>query len=273
MQQDATTRALQAQRVVAGYRPDQTVLHGVDLALQHGELLCILGPNGSGKSTLLRCLLGLLPVSSGQVIVAGQDASELTSKQRATSMAYVPQRSFAAFSLTVREVVLTGRFAHGGMLGLAGQADREASDRAMERCGVTSLSGRLFEELSGGEAQCVMIARALAQQTRIVLLDEPTSHLDLKNQTMIYELMQSLARDNRLGVLCVSHDVNLASRFADRLVMMNHGKVVTEGKPAAVLTEANLEATYQTPVELLKVERHALPLVVAKMSRQESRQQ
>lgn len=257
---------LQASGVVAGYRPQHTVLHGVDLTLDRASLLCILGPNGSGKSTLLRCLLGLLATTSGQIEVLGRRLCAMSSRHRAAMMAYVPQRSESAFTMTAREVVLTGRYAHGGVLGLAGPADIQAAEQAMSRCGIGDLSERMFEELSGGEAQCVMIARALAQQAELMLLDEPTSHLDLKNQTAIYQLMRSLAHDNGLGVLCVSHDVNLATRFADRLVMMNRGRVVADGEPAEVLTQANLEATYETPVELLKVERRALPLVVARPS-------
>lgn len=263
---DDAQAILHAKELVAAYTPTQTVLQGLDIALHRRELVCILGQNGSGKSTLLRCLLGLLKFKTGEVTIQGTSLRVMSPKQVATAVAYVPQRSESTFAFTVREVVLTGRYAHGGLLGFADGSDVAAAEQAMEQCGISSLGGRLFGELSGGEAQCVMIARALAQRTKIMLLDEPTSHLDLKNQTQIYQMMRSLAHEHELGVMCVSHDVNLAARFADRLVMMHGGVVVADGKPADVLTEANLEATYDTKVDLLNVERLTLPLVIARDS-------
>ena len=251
-----------ARALVAGYRPGQRVLAGVDLTVAHGEFVCVLGPNGSGKSTLLRCLLGLLQPQAGEACVEGESISDMPAARLARAVAYVPQTVTPAFAYTVREVVLTGRYAHGGLLGLASPADRAAADEAMGRCHVAPLADRLMGELSGGEAQCVMIARAVAQQTGIVLLDEPTSHLDLKNQAAIYRLMQSLAHDHGKAVLCVSHDVNLAARFADRLVMMNSGHILADGAPEVVLTESNLQAVYETAVRLLRVAGERLPMVV-----------
>ena len=254
--------ALSACELVAGYRSGQRVLDGINVTLSHGELVCILGPNGSGKSTLLRCLLGLLKPLTGSIEIEGQTITTMPPAILARQMAYVPQRTATAFAMTVREVVLTGRFAHGGVLGLATPDDIEAAQEAMHRCGVTSLSDRLMDELSGGEAQCVMIARAVAQHTRIMLLDEPTSHLDLKNQSAIYRLMRSLAHEFHQGVLCVSHDVNLAARFADRLIMMNSGQIVADGEPAKVMTKVNLEVTYETMVRLLQIDDEIVPVVM-----------
>jgi iron complex transport system ATP-binding protein len=233
-----------------GYRPGQEVLRGVELALEPRAVTTILGPNGSGKTTLLRCLLGEHGPGQGSILLGGRDVHELGPRERARALAYVPQLPSSAFAFTVRELVAMGRYAHQGPLGLASSEDLAQVDRALERTGTAAFADRALGELSGGEAQCVMIARALAQQPRIMLLDEPTSHLDLRNQLLISRLVRELCHEQGMAALVVGHDINLAARHSDRLVLFAGGRVAASGSPAVVLRSELLEATYGVPVDL-----------------------
>ena len=242
---------LEARDVAFAYHVGEPVLRGVSLTAAAGKLLCVLGPNGSGKTTLLRCLLGLLRPAGGQIVLDGQPLPRHSRRQLARLMAYVPQTPQSAFAFTVRELVLMGRLAHTGLLGLAGKQDLAVARQAMIMTGTEALAERTLEELSGGEAQCAMVARALAQQPSVMLLDEPTSHLDLRNQLVIHRMMQRLAHDWGMAVVCISHDVNLAARFADELVLMRAGQVIAAGAAAAVVRADLLEQTYDVKVELI----------------------
>ncbi len=255
---------LRASGVAFGYRADQTVLHGVDFTAQTGELRCILGPNGSGKTTLLRCLLGQLTPTAGQIELDGKVLGHHSRGGMARRMAYVPQFPRTAFAFTVREIILMGRYAHSGMLGLASENDLAVGRLAMRMTKTELLADRTLDELSGGEAQRVMIARALAQQPSVLLLDEPTSHLDIKNQLLIYAMMRRLAHDWQMAVVCVSHDVNVAGRFADRVALMRDGRVVADEEPAKVMTRDLLRKTYDVEVDLIAVPDEHVPLIRAR---------
>jgi iron complex transport system ATP-binding protein len=228
------------------------VLHEVNLEARPGRLACLLGPNGSGKTTLLRCMLGSLRPTAGQVLLGGRPIDRHTARQAARMLAYVPQFPRMAFAFAVREVVLLGRYAHTGVMGLARPADRAVAEQALAMTEMAHLADRTFDELSGGEAQRVMIARALAQQPRVLLLDEPTSHLDVRNQLAIYRMMVRVAHDWPMAVVCVSHDVNLAGRFGDELVMLRQGRIVASGPPAEVVRPDVLRRTYDVEVELVE---------------------
>lgn len=255
---------LQAQDVVFEYRPGVPVLRGVSLQAAPGRLTCILGRNGSGKTTLLRCLLGRLAPKSGTILLDGLDLRRYSSGGLARVLAYVPQIPASAFAFTVREIVLMGRFAHGGPLGLAGAKDLTVANLAMQMTETLAFADRTLEELSGGEAQCVMIARALAQQSAVMLLDEPTSHLDIKNQLMIYRMMQRLAHDWGMAVVCVSHDVNMAARFADELVLMREGQVLAGGTPDQVIRQDILCQAYDVQIDLVRAGDDPIPLIRAR---------
>ena len=242
------------------YRVGAEVLHGVDMAAHLGELLCVLGPNGSGKTTLLRCLLGQLALSQGAITLAGRDLARYSAMELARLVSYVPQNAGSAFAFTVAQVVMMGRTPHMGRLGLPSDVDRRVVAAAMEMTGTTELAGRDLETLSGGERQTVMITRALAQQPQVMLLDEPTSHLDVKHQLDIYRLMAKLAHDWGMAVVCVSHDVNLAGRFADRLMLLREGRRAAAGTPGEVIGAEVLEAVYQVPMRLVDV---GLPVPMA----------
>jgi len=246
-----STPRLEARGLVAGYGAAEAVLRGVDLALEHGVFTCVLGPNGAGKTTLLRAMLGTLAPRAGQVLLEGRPLREVPPRERARRVAYVPQVPTSAFAFTVRELVAMGRHAHQGALGLASFADREAVERALARTGARDLADRTLDELSGGEAQCAMIARALAQAPSVLLLDEPTSHLDLRNQLLVYDLIRDLAHEEGVAVLCIGHDVNLAARHADRLLLLRDGRVLSAGPPAEVLRSEVLSACYGVDVDLV----------------------
>jgi ABC-type cobalamin/Fe3+-siderophores transport system ATPase subunit len=255
---------LEARDLAFAYRPEQPVLHQAALQVNEGHFVCILGPNGSGKTTLLRCILRQITPSAGVIHLSGRDLASYSPRELARTLAYVPQFPRSAFNFTVQELVLMGRFAHTGALGLAGQQDRAVAHLAMEMTGTLPFASRTLEELSGGEAQCVMIARALAQQPSLTLLDEPTSHLDIKNQLLIYRMMRRLAHDWNMGVLCVSHDLNLAARFADDLVLLRKGEMVCAGPPAQVIESDLLSQTYDVTIELIKLPGEEIPIIWAR---------
>jgi len=254
---------LEALGLSFAYRPGAPVLAGLDLAARPGRLRFRLGRNGSGKTTLLRCLLGRLAPSGGQIRLMGIPLSGRRPRERARLLAYVPQQPQSAFAFTVRELVLMGRHAHTGALGLAGPADLEAAERALEAAGLSRLAERTLEELSGGEAQCAMIARALAQEPRVLLLDEPASHLDLAHQVRVHRLLRELAAERGVALVCVSHDINLAARFADELCFLQGGRVAASGAPADVLRKELLEAVFGVRVRLVECPGRSVPLVGA----------
>jgi iron complex transport system ATP-binding protein len=246
-----------------GYRTGQLVLDGVSLVATEGQFVSLLGPNGSGKTTLLRCLMNQLRPAAGSVTLRGKMASAYSQRALARILAYVPQFPVSEFALPVRELVLLGRYAHSGVLGIAAPLDLAVASLAMQMTDTLAFADRLLDELSGGEAQRVMIARALAQQPAILLLDEPTSHLDLKSQTHIHRMIQRIAHEWPMVVLGASHDVNLAARFADVLVLMKQGRVVASGTPREVIRRETLEETYETRIELLEAPGWPVPIVVA----------
>ncbi len=245
------------------YLPGQAVLQGVDLFASAGRLTCLLGPNGSGKTTLLRCLLGLLRPTAGGIFINDRALRAHSARELARMLAHVPPIPSSAFAFNVRELVLTGRFAYTGVLGLAGDSDLGIAEQAMIMTETTAFADRTLSELSGGEAQRVMVARALAQQPSVMLLDEPTSHLDIKNQLVIYRMMRRLAEDWQMAVICVSHDVNLAARFADDMVLMRDGQVLAAGEPVEVIRRDVLGEAYGVDVELIDVPGRPVPLVQA----------
>jgi len=258
---------IEATGLAFAYRHGADVLKDISLRADAGKLVCVLGPNGSGKTTLLRCLLGRLAPKAGTIRLDERNLADYDAKALARRLAYVPQVATSAFGFTVMELVLMGRFAHAGPLGLAGEHDRAVARQAMIMTETTDLAGRTLDELSGGEAQRVMIARALAQQPTAMLLDEPTSHLDIRNQLIIYEMMQRLAHEWTMAVVCVSHDVNLAARFADTLVLMRDGQIVAAGSGPDVIRADILQRVYDVAVDLIPTgDAGRTPLVWARQA-------
>jgi len=232
-----------------GYR-DREVGRGLDVKLQQGEVLALLGPNGSGKTTLLKTLLGILTPLAGEPTIDGTPIGRLSAGERARRIAYVPQSHTPSFAFTVETIVLMGRTAHGNLFSAPSGADRAVAARALERFGIAALSTRPYTMISGGERQLVMLARALAQEPRFIVLDEPTASLDFGNQGKVLREMRALAASGH-GVLFTTHDPNHALRAADRAFLMRSGARLAEGKVREVLTRGRLEELYGTPVEAL----------------------
>lgn len=218
------------------------VLKGVDLDVAPGEIVCLVGPNGAGKSTVIKCLNRILAPSQGDIHLCGVDVASLGRRTLAKAVAYVPQQAGSAMSLSVMEMVGLGRAPHRG-LGTAAR-DREIVIDAIQALQLEKLATRQFAELSGGECHRVLIARALAQEGRVMLLDEPTSDLDLRYQLEIATVLRRLAVEKRVAQLIAIHDLSLAGRIADRIVMMSGGRVHAQGAWRDVMTPENLEAVY-----------------------------
>ena len=243
---------LEARALGYGY-PDRPVGRGLDLSLGAGEVLCVLGPNGGGKTTLFRTLLGLLPAQAGEVLLDGQALVQLPRPEVARRMGYVPQGQAAQFAFTVREAVLMGRTAHVGLFAAPGTADREAAGRAIEALGIEALAERVLTELSGGERQLVMIARALAQGARLLVLDEPTASLDFGNQVRVLREIRQLAAQG-YAVVFATHDPGQAFLAASRVLLLAHGGLFRQGAPEEVITPENLRAVYGVEVRIAQVD-------------------
>jgi iron complex transport system ATP-binding protein len=232
-----------------GQATGQPVAHDVSLAVARGEMVGLLGPNGAGKSTLLKLASGALRPQAGRALIDGDDIRRMARMELARRVAMMPQDFAVQFAYTVRQVVELGRTPHLGGWGTLRARDRLAVDEALAEAGVAGLADRIFEELSGGERQRALVALALAQQAPIVLLDEPTAHLDIRHQIETLELMRRLNRERGLTVIATMHDLNLAARYFPRLIVYKRG-VVADGPPTEALDEATLSAVYETPVRV-----------------------
>ena len=213
-------------------------------------MLALLGPNGGGKTTLLKTLLGLIRPKAGEVRLGGKPLDDYSIRERARTIAYVPQVHVGTFAFTVETVVLMGRSAHGTLFSRPSAHDREVAQGALERFGIAKLSMRPYTEISGGERQLVLLARALAQEPQFIVLDEPTASLDFGNQGKVMREIKALAASGH-GVLFTTHDPNHALRAADRAFLLRDGTALAEGKVTEVLNRARLEELYRAPVEQL----------------------
>jgi iron complex transport system ATP-binding protein len=223
---------------------DRPVLQDVTFEVETGRFFIIIGPNGSGKTTLLRLLVGLLPLKNGRVELLSRNIRSYSTRSLARRIAYVPQNVSADFPFDVTQVVLMGRAPHLGLLGFEGKADLDIAREAMAITGVDHLADRRLDQLSGGERQRVFIARAICQQPRVLLLDEPTAALDLSFQVRLMDLMERLKTEQKVTIVMVSHDLNTAAMYADRLLLLSKGCVARQGTPAQVIDFALLEQVY-----------------------------
>jgi iron complex transport system ATP-binding protein len=238
------------------------ILHEISLDVQSGEVLALIGPNGAGKSTLIRAVSGVIPIANGQVRTNGDNFASLSTLQRARYVATVPQAVASPPAYTVWETVLFGRTPYLGFLGQPSQKDEEIARQSLERVSALPLVDRRVGELSGGEQQRVLLARALCQSTPILLLDEPTAHLDLQYQVNLLELVHELAHKDNLAVLVALHDLNLAAHYADRVALMVAGVMKALGKPEEVLQSDLIEEAYCLPVQVVKHPFLDIPLVL-----------
>ncbi len=221
----------------------QTVLDDVSFDVEEGTFVAVCGPNGAGKTTLLRTVNGVLPPDSGRVLVDGEEVAAQSPKRLARRVATVPQDTSLAFEFPVREVVAMGRTAHRGRFERTTAEDRDAVDRALERAQVATLADRSVGAVSGGERQRVLLARALAQETPVLVLDEPTASLDINHQVRTLSLVRSLVDEGKTALAAI-HDLDLAARFCDELLLVADGRVLASGPPAEVLTESVVERAF-----------------------------
>jgi iron complex transport system ATP-binding protein len=240
---------LSGQSLTIGY-PERTVGSGLDVALATGEVLALLGPNGGGKTTLLKTLLGLIKAKAGEVRLADKPLAGYSIRERARVLAYVPQVHIGTFAFTVETVVLMGRSAHSNLFSAPSAHDRAVAAAALERFGIARLSQRPYTQISGGERQLVLLARALAQEPQFIVLDEPTASLDFGNQGKVMAEIKALAASGH-GVLFTTHDPNHALRAADRAFLLREGARIAEGPVREVLNQTQLEELYRAPVERL----------------------
>ncbi len=260
---------LQAKQLDAGYE-SRLVLRALDLGVRDGEMVALVGPNGSGKSTLLRVLGRVLKPRGGALLLDGRALRELPTRDVARELALLPQGPMLTDDLSVEELVWLGRSPHQGLLGLPAPADREAVAWALAETDLAALRSRSVLSLSGGERQRAWLAMALAQRPRVLLLDEPTTFLDLSHQIEVLDLIRHLNRQLGLTVVMVLHDLNQAARYTGRIVVLDDGDVYAEGPPAAVLTPGTL-------AEVFGVEGRVLPgpdgveLVIVPLARRERR--
>ncbi|MBM3189436.1 MAG: ABC transporter ATP-binding protein [Chloroflexi bacterium] len=260
-------KTLQGQELTCAYN-GHDILKQLSIAAQPGEVLGLIGPNGVGKTTLLRSLARLLPPRHGWVVLGDRDLYDMAPKAVARDLALTPQ-SNPNWPLTVEQVVSLGRAPHRGWLLPLSSHDARIVEETLQRTGLAALRDRTLPELSGGEQKRVILARALCQEPRVLLLDEPTAYLDLKYQSEILSLIRGLAHDDGLTVVVTMHDLNQAALYADRLALLVDGELLALGPPRAVLTEANLARAYGVPVVVAEHPVYHTPLITPLMESRE----
>jgi iron complex transport system ATP-binding protein len=232
---------------------ERTVGAGVGFAVAAGEVLCLLGPNGGGKTTLFKTILGLLPTRGGRICVDGEDVGGWNPRRRALAFGYVPQAGAGQFPFSVSEMVLMGRTAHRGSFAAPSAGDHVAAEAALERLGIPHLAGRDWLRISGGERQLALIARALAQAPRVLVLDEPTASLDFGNQVRVLEQVRRLADEGGLAIVFSTHQSEQAFAVADRVALLHEGRLARFGLPGEVITTEMMREVYNTEVDVLPV--------------------
>lgn len=252
---------LQVENLSGGYR-SRVILKGISFALQVGEVVAILGPNATGKTTLLKYVSGYLAPWEGKVYLFQQPLHRLPGRYVACRLAVVPQTVVPNFPFTVHQFVLMGRNPHLSGIGREKEEDFRLVREAMETTGIWHLRDRPVTELSGGERQKAYLARALAQEPRVLILDEPTAYLDLSNQKEIMNLIASLARERQIAVMAILHDINLAARYCQRLIFIKEGRVVAEGPPEEVVCPEVIREVYGTEVYIIKHPQIGVPQVL-----------
>lgn len=230
---------------------DRPALKDAGFSIATGSMYAIIGPNGSGKSTLLRLLLGVLRAGAGTITYEGRDIRSWSRREIARRIGVVSQTEENTFPISVRELVAMGRYPHLGPWRRSTREDEMAIETAMERCAVSELSARLVDQLSGGERQRARIARALAQEPTTLVLDEPTVQLDISHEMAIFDLLSGFCRRDGKTVVIVTHNLNLAARYASAMLLLDSGNVAAEGEPRAVLTRDTIEAVYGWPVRVV----------------------
>lgn len=237
----------------------EEIFQNINLEIKKGEIFCLFGPNGCGKSTLIQCLLGILNLSSGTISLGGKDVRSMKPQEIAREAAYIPQVHEKPFPFKVIDVVLMGRATYAGFFSIPTNKDREIAEEALETVGIAHFKERPYTQLSGGETQLVLVARALAQQTPILIMDEPTAHLDFRHELSFLETIVKLVEKTDIAVIMATHFPNQAFYFencniSSRIALMNNKKITAQGRPLAVLTADNMASTFNIQSKVLSYE-------------------
>jgi len=249
---------LEVNNLNAGYE-EGYIIEGISFSIKKGEFISILGRNGSGKSTLIKALQGILKNITGEIRIEGKEINSLDRRQIAKKIAYVPQIFSFAFEFNVMEIVFMGRYIHQGRLSSTSRRDSRIVEEVMELTQVSHLKDKKIAHLSGGERQRVFIARALAQDTPLIFLDEPSSHLDINYQVEIYQILKSLQEEKGKTILSTEHNINLAIPYSQKLIFLKEGRIQTQGPPEELITKANIKEVFQAEVEIRENIHSKLP--------------
>lgn len=245
---------VEAKNLTFGYDKGRNVFVDLSFSLKPGMLYALMGGNGSGKTTVLRCLSGLLPGFSGAITLEGIPIGKLGRNASARKISIVPQEHTIIFPYLVRNMVLMGRAPYIRSFDLPAREDHDIAMKAMEAVGILPLADKLYTKISGGERQLVLIARALAQGTPVMILDEPTSHLDFRNQTLIFSILKNLVREHNLLVITAIHDPNHALHFSDEVMILHEGRIIMSGPPESVITRETIATVYSVEVDEIRQE-------------------
>lgn len=235
------------------YNGNGNVFEDIDMSIENSDVLCILGPNGTGKSTLIKCMNGLLKLNSGNIFLNDEDIYGMDKADLAKVMGYIPQSHHSTFSFSVFDVVLMGRAPHLSLTSVPGEKDFKIADKAIESLGISYLKDKTYTEISGGEKQLVLLARVLTQKPQILLLDEPTSHLDFGNQIRTLKVINRLS-DQGLSVVMTSHYPDHAFLSSNKVAIMTNGSIMAMGEPESVVTEENMKRAYGIDVKVMDVD-------------------
>ncbi len=240
---------LEVQNISINY-DERVIISDVSFALEAGKIIAVLGANGAGKTTLLKSLNFSLPISKGEILLDGKNINDFSRREIAQKIAVVAQETETKFPVSVLEFVLAGRFSHGTAFRWETEKDLQIAVDCLELCDLKDYESRLMNRLSGGERQRVVLARALATQAKILLLDEPTANLDLAHQALMFHLVRKRCETCESSAIIITHDLNLASEFADEIILLSQGKIAAKGEPKKVLTEENLRTVFGVKVLL-----------------------
>lgn len=240
---------LEVQNISINY-DERVIISDVSFALKTGKIIAVLGANGAGKTTLLKSLNFSLPIAKGEISLDGKNINGISRREIAQQIAVVAQETETKFPVSVLEFVLAGRFSHGTAFGWETEKDLQIALECLELCDLKDYESRLMNRLSGGERQRVVLARALATQAKILLLDEPTANLDLAHQALMFHLVRKRCETCESSAIIITHDLNLASEFADEIILLSQGKIAAKGEPKKVLTEENLRTVFGVKVLL-----------------------
>lgn len=246
--------SIQIENLSFGYK-ESLILNEISLEFQRGQMYGLLGRNGTGKTTLIKSMLGLLPLKQGQIRVNDRALSAISTRELAQQIAYVPQSEDLVYGIKVIELVVMGRNPYLNLFDMPGEREYALAQGALENLGISHLAQKSYAEISGGERQLVLIARALVQDTQFIIMDEPISNLDIKNQHEVLHKIQKIAENYQIGVILSIHDPNLALRYCHQSVMLKEGKVIFAGKTQDIINQDSLHTVYQMPFEVMAGEK------------------